>query len=375
MRTSENTNAPTRREMLIAAGALAASAALPAAAKAQERRFEPRPGRWRSFEITTRVEIQEPSNATRVWLPVPSIDSDYQKSLESRWTGNAAATRIVADTRYGAKMLYAAFDAGTPIPTLVLTSRVQTQDRATDWGRSGMGQGEDAASLRSWTRPTELLPTDGIVLDTARQITRGAGDDRTRVRQIYDWIVANTHREPTVRGCGVGDIKTMLETGDFSGKCGDINGLFVGLCRAVGVPARDLYGLRVAPSAFGYRELGSDPAKLQGAQHCRAEVWLEGHGWVAMDPADVGKVMRQETPMWIKDESNPVVAPVRRALFGGWEGNWIGFNNAHDVALPGAAGSKLGFFMYPQAENANGRYDALDPEHFKYSISAQELAA
>ena len=34
---------------------------------------------------------------------------------------------------------------------------------------------------------------------------------------------------------------------------------------------------------------------------------------------------------------------------------------AHDVALPGSKGPKIGFFMYPNAENANGRYDSLDP--------------
>jgi hypothetical protein len=104
------------------------------------------------------------------------------------------------------------------------------------------------------------------------------------------------------------------------------------------VPARDVYGIRIAPSAFGYKELGGKPASLQGAQHCRAEVYLKRHGWVAMDPADVAKVMRQETPNWIKDPDHPVVAPVKQALFGGWEGNWMGYNFAHDVRLPGLEG-------------------------------------
>ena len=102
---------------------------------------------------------------------------------------------------------------------------------------------------------------------------------------------------------------------------------------------------------------------------------LKQRGWVAMDPADVGKVMRQETAEWIKDERDPLVAPVKRALYGGWEGNWIAFNHAHDVALPGARGGKLGFLMYPQAENANGRYDALDPDHFRYTITSREITA
>ena len=144
---------------------------------------------------------------------------------------------------------------------------------------------------------------------------------------------------------------------------------------AVGVPARDVYGLRLVPSAFGYRELGGNPASLKGAQHCRAEVFLKEHGWVAMDPADVGKVMRLETPEWIKDPTHPVAAPVYKALFGGWEGNWLAYNVAHDVALPGSSGPKLGFFMYPQSEHGGSRVDCLAPDDFKYTITARELSA
>jgi len=104
-------------------------------------------------------------------------------------------------------------------------------------------------------------------------------------------------------------------------------------------------------------------------------VWLDGHGWVAMDPADVGKVMRLETADWIKDARHPVVAPVNAALFGGWEGNWMAYNVAHDVPLPGSRGAKLGFFMYPQAETRGERIDSLDPDTFRYRITAREISA
>jgi hypothetical protein len=94
-----------------------------------------------------------------------------------------------------------------------------------------------------------------------------------------------------------------------------------------------------------------------------------------MDPADVGKVMRLETADWIKTIDHPVVTPVYRALYGGWEGNWMGYNVAHDVALPGSKGAKLGFFMYPQAETRGERVDSLDPDTFKYRITAREVTA
>jgi transglutaminase-like putative cysteine protease len=134
--------------------------------------------------------------------------------------------------------------------------------------------------------------------------------------------------------------------------------------------------LRVAPSAFGYRELGANSANLKGAQHCRAEVYVKGHGWVAMDPADVLKVMRQETPDWIKDANNPVASPVNKGLFGNWEGNWVAWNTGHDVSLPNSASKQtLPFLMYPNGENSAGRFDELAPDSFRYTISAKEITA
>ena len=369
-----------RRSFLRHAASLSAFAAasrtagLALRAGAQQKEFVPRPGSWRTFDVTTRVEILEPAGVTRAWLPIPSMKSDFQKPISDQWTGNARVMKSVADNPYAANMLYAEFAAGEAAPVVELTSRFQTQDRAVDWSKK-VAVEDDPALVRMWTKSTELMPTDGIVRDTALEVTRGKATDLDKVKAVYDWILANTYREPKVRGCGVGDIKTMLETKNFGGKCGDINGLFVGLVRSIGIPARDVYGIRVAPSAFGYKSLGAGSANISKAQHCRAEVFLKDYGWVAMDPADVTKVAREETSERLKMD-DPLVEAVRVKLFGGWEGNWVAFNTAHDVALPGATqGGKLGFFMYPQSETAQGRRDSLDPDNFKYTITTREIKA
>jgi len=374
----EETPAMNRRAFLKSVATLSAAAAasrIPGTpAGAQQREFAPRPGTWRTFELTTRVEVVNPAGISRAWVPLPSISSEYQKAQDSTWSGNAAVMRTVADGKYGASMFYAEWADGAAAPVVEVTSRFQTQDRALDWSKKAPAQ-EDAASLRSWLQPTDLMPIDGIVRETAAEVTKGKREDLDKVRAIYDWILANTYREPKVRGCGVGDIKAMLETRNFGGKCGDVNGLFVGLARASGVPARDIYGIRVVPSAFGYKALGAGSANVSRAQHCRAEVFLRDYGWVAMDPADVGKVAREETSEWLKID-HPLVEAVRPKLFGGWEGNWLAYNHAHDVALPSATkGGKLGFLMYPQAETAQGRRDSLDPDTFKYTITAREIKA
>ncbi len=366
----------SRRDALTGSAALLAGASLAPLAHAQApRRFEPRQAGWRTFDLSTAVAVPVAKGATRLWLPLPDLDTGFQRTLDHHWTSNASQVRIVADAGQGVRMLFAEFAASVAAPELKLTSRIQTRDRSIDWGVRN-APAEDPALLRANLAPTELLPTDGIVRATAQQATRGARDDLDRVRRLYDWVVANAHREPKTRGCGTGDIKSMLETGNLGGKCADLNAIFVGLCRAVGIPARDLYGIRLAPSSFGYRELGAASASLKGAQHCRAEAYVQGYGWLAMDPADVLKVMRQESAQWIKDPKDPLVAPVVKGLFGNWEGNWVAWNTAHDVTLPGTrTPGRLPFLMYPQGEDDSGRFDELAPDHFTYTISAREITA
>ena len=245
--------------------------------------------------------------------------------------------------------------------------------RAVDLAAPGEVVALPLAERQLYLAPTALIPTDGIVKTTADRITAGAGSDLDKARAIYAWVVENTFRDAATRGCGTGDIAAMLTTGFLGGKCADLNALFVGLARAAGLPARDVYGIRVAPSRFGYKSLGANSAVVTKAQHCRAEVWLDGHGWVATDPADVRKVVLEEPP-GNNAVDNPKVIAARQALFGAWEGNWLGYNVAHDLVLPGSK-HKVGFLMYPQAEVAGALLDCLDPDTFRYAIKSAELTA
>jgi len=146
-----------------------------------------------------------------------------------------------------------------------------------------------------------------------------------------------------------GDIRFMLETRDLGGKRADLNALYVGLARAMGLPARDVYGIRLAKSELGYKSLGPSTSNVTKAQHCRAEVYLTGYGWTPVDPADVRKVVLEEPPGNLSLDQE-LVKKARAQLFGSWEMNWMAYNFGHDVALPGSGGPPVGFFMYPQAE-------------------------
>ena len=308
------------------------------------------------------MELKATSGPVDLWLPVAHLSPGPWQAAEPPRVTTTGQGGLVHDARYGAPMLHLRWADGATGPrTVTVVQPVRTRDRA-----GGDGRTLTARERALWIAPASSLPTDGIVKETADRITAGRVEPKAKVRAIYDWVVDNTFRDPATRGCGTGDIKNMIATGRMGGKCADINSLTVGLCRAAGIPARDVYGVRLGPGS-ATKLLGTSSPDVTRAQHCRAEAWLPGEGWFALDPADVRKV--------VLDGKLPVDSPEVRAhrerLFGGWEMNWAAYNSATDVRLPGAPRRpEENFLMYPLALDARRELDQLDPSSFSYVLTA-----
>jgi len=98
---------PARRSLLQGAASLGALTLAPwSTATAQiaspttapaARTFSPQPGDWRTFEVTTRVDIPKANGVTRVWLPVPSVNASWQnqKPVHSPATASPACAAMV----------------------------------------------------------------------------------------------------------------------------------------------------------------------------------------------------------------------------------------------------------------------------------------
>ncbi|MGE0419207.1 MAG: transglutaminase-like domain-containing protein [Acetobacteraceae bacterium] len=326
----------------------------------------PVPVGWRTFEITTRVELPASQGPAVVWVPLAQNAGGYQSVLDVRWGGSGSA-KVAHDALYGAATLHDVWTGGTDPRTIEVTQVVATRDR-----ESPSLDALTEAERRFWTAGTADVPTDGIVKATAERIVAGQTTPRARLRALYDWVIDTTWRDPATPGCGLGDVKSMLESQKFGGKCADINGLMTALARAAGFPARDVYGVRVAESRL-FPSLGR-AGDISKAQHCRVEVYLDEAGWFPLDPADVRKVvLEQKLPL-----DSPQVAALRERLFGRWEMNWIGYNSATGIELPGAtAGQRpsFAFLMYPCGFVGGTQLDALDPAKFRYEIRSREVSA
>jgi transglutaminase-like putative cysteine protease len=328
---------------------------------------------WRTFEVVTKVELLKPDGVGHIWLPAPLIrDTPYQHTLSTRFMADGGRAKLSKDKQSALGIVSATYPANAK-PVLTLTSRVALKNYTVDLSSPRTAPPASQAELDYFLQPSRYVPTDGIVKQTALKATAGATTDIEKARAIYEWVVENTFRNPKIRGCGRGDIRFMLESGDMGGKCADLNALYVGLARSVGLPARHVYGLRIAKTDRSYKSLGIPTDIATKGQHCRAEVYLRGYGWVPVDPADVRKVALEEAP-GNRPLSDEVVSRARHDLFGSWEMNWMAYNYAHDVDLPGSANKPLVYFMYPQAETSEGRIDPFDPDNFKYEITVKDVS-
>src|SRR3569832_2502428 len=170
-----------RRDFLKPSAALTAGAVWPASQAMAA--FDPSPeDGWRSFEVTHRVEVLKPHGATRVWLPLPSMQElVWIRPMGNLWQGDADRAQLLRDRKRGVDMLYGEW-APEKKPVLEVTSRFATRDRAIDLARAGQAAPLSAPMHRRYTRATKLLPTDGIVRMSARDFTRGAKSGRGRAR-------------------------------------------------------------------------------------------------------------------------------------------------------------------------------------------------
>ncbi|NBQ69225.1 MAG: transglutaminase domain-containing protein [Nitrosomonadaceae bacterium] len=276
---------------------------------------------WRTFELSTKLEITNPSGASRAWVPLPyTAKTSWHKPLSNTWTGNGRMS-VITEPKYCMEMLYVEWQKNEKAPVLEVISRFATRNRAVDFSKPNPNAiSLSQAEMTLYTEPTELIPTDGIVRETAHDIIRHARTDIEKAHAIY--------------------------------------------------AARDIYGIRVAPSQLGYKSLGLGSANASKGQHCRAEFFAQGIGWVPVDPADVRKVVLEEPPgnLPIND---PKVVAMRKKLFGAWEMNWLAYNTAHDVTLPNSR-TKIAYFMYPNGETGGKVLNQLDPDTFKYTITTQQ---
>ncbi|MBI4644655.1 MAG: transglutaminase domain-containing protein [Deltaproteobacteria bacterium] len=298
------------------------------------------------------ISAQPAGEEVRLWIPYPVSDQD-QLISEVKVTGDFRASAVYTDPGHGNPILFASWDKGAKSRKLTLSFHAQRQEvlrrnfptKETCW---------DPADYQAYLKATKLGPIDGEVKKLANTITKGQNTVQAKAKAIYDWICQNMYRDPDTRGCGTGDVCALLKKP--GGKCTDISSVYVALARAAGVPAREIFGLR----------LGKKPEEdITQYQHCWAEFYLPGYGWVPVDPADVRKAMLVEK----LQPKDPKTRAYEEYFWGGIDQYRIKLAEGRDLILnPPQSGEALNTFGYPFAQVGTRTLDWLEPATFKYQF-------
>ncbi len=288
-----------------------------------------------------------------LWIPYP-VSSMVQDISEVQITGDYTESAVYADKINRTPILYAKWNKKGQSRHLQLTFKAIRQEVV----KRDLPKEEAAWNSKDfsqWLAPTSLGPIDGPVGELATTITKGKHTTLEKAKAIYDWVCENMYRDSKTIGCGKGDVCLLLQTP--GGKCTDIHSVFVALCRAAGVPAREIFGIRLGKK---------DIQDISTWQHCWAEFYLPGYGWVPVDPADVRKMMLKKN-LSFKD---PESIELQRYFWGAWDAYRVELARGRDLILnPPQKGMPLNTFGYPYAEVGGKPLDFYDPASFKYTFT------
>jgi transglutaminase-like putative cysteine protease len=308
-------------------------------------------------EVTFKINLKAPENVkdVRLWIPYP-VSDENQIVEDVRIDGNYSSHGVYKEKEFGNSVLYAEWKNSTKERTLTYTFKVRRKEVV----RRDFPKDEPPLSQEEFTKyliATSLSPTGGRVKEVAEKITKGKKTTLAKARAIYDWIVDNMYRDPQIKGCGMGEVEKLLES--LGGKCGDIHSVYVALARSVGVPSREIFGIRIPNGKEG---------DMTKAQHCWAEFFLPGYGWVPIDPSDVRKIMLEKN-LRLGEEKE-----YREYYFGAWDENRIFYGIGRDLILnPPQKDGRLNYFMYPYAEADGKALDDLFGFNLGYTITFKEL--
>ncbi|NVO31579.1 transglutaminase-like domain-containing protein [Hymenobacter lapidiphilus] len=280
------------------------------------------------------------TKAVELWLPVPHDDAS-QQVRQLRITAPVAYD--IQTGEYGNRILHlratGAELKGFEVKMSLEATRQEHLSLSQAAGPRPTSEAPDP-NLARWLAPDNLVPLDPKIRLWATEVVAKAGakTDLEKARAIYEHVVSTVSYDKTGQGWGRGDIYYACDA--RRGNCTDFHAVFIGYCRALGIPARFSIGFPL-PAERG-------AAEIKG-YHCWAEFFTAETGWVPIDASEAAK--------------NPAR---RNYFFGAHDENRLEFSRGRDLVLtPRQKDQALNYFIYPYAE-ADGQPLAGVSHRFRF---------
>ncbi len=145
------------------------------------------------------------------------------------------------------------------------------------------------SGMDEYLSPDNYVTLSADVVSQARQLVSETENDVPKIiTNFVDWIQKNITYNMEYLTTRLTDSQVLnIRTG----VCKDFSTLFIGFCRATGIPARYVLGYGLTnPDQYLYKN-------IDNTGHVWAEIWIPNYGWLTVDPtwAEIGNDARKIT--------------------------------------------------------------------------------
>lgn len=308
----------------IALASLGASL-LSGAASSSNPTFSAPPLVSRSFNVSYLINVAPPASTEkeRVWVPLPSTDQFQTISqLQLKAPSNI---RVHKDSRYDNRYAFFTVDPSrVKAPFEIrLTFHVVRYEHQSQLTRASELSAPFPKDVAPFLQPDRLIPVDGVIAKLAREQTQDLADPVQKAHKIYEYILSTMSYDRAIPGSGRGDAVWACDV--HHGNCADFHSLFIGMARAVGIPARFQIGFLL-------------PREQQGGTvldyHSWAEFYVNGIGWIPVDASEAS----------LEPDKHDY-------FFGAVDADRVAISIGRDVPLtPEPKAGPLNYIVYPYIE-------------------------
>ncbi len=265
-----------------------------------------------AFEFRYQARLPEISGPARCWLPIAQSDDFQNVTVKSV---RAPGTRkMLTDQAHGNRVMFLELGPAASGKEIEIVYDVERLEKAAYAG--------DPAEAEKHLRPERMVPADETIRAAAEKAVEGREGALMQARALYDHVIDQMRYMKFGEGWGQGS--SVYACDALSGNCTDYHSYFIGLARAVGIPARFAIGAGI-PSERD--EGGTD------GYHCWAEFYAEGKWW----PVDVSEADK--------------FSALSMYYFGHHPANRFEFSRGRDLELdPAPASGPVNFLAYPLLE-------------------------
>ena len=281
--------------------------------------------RYLDFTYTWTMNPSPEAQVIEVWIPVP-INSDRQ--TVQLISVSDPSGRFTTEGKYGNSMFYRKYNRqeeklATTI-TIVFNYKVVLLEREVKQAKelTPLPKVQPDESLLVYLSDNRLIPLAGSVTTLSKSMLL-PDEPILAARLVYDRLINTMTYNHNAPGAGFGD--AVLACDSKTGDCSDYHSVFIGVCRAAGIPADHVFGIPLR---------NTQPNHSINYWHCWAQFWVKDAGWITIDASEADK--------------HP---ELKEYLFGTLSNDYLVVSHGRDVLLePKQKGDAINIFADPYVE-------------------------